>query len=187
MIKGAKNKRILIPKNSIKTPSKSSENKVRKGKKRKGAESCRIEKYLKNVEKFNYPGSSLSILNQDSTHFATIDSHNIKIFKKNKKVNISNLSKKIKKRQDTESIKSGEYQVDSVINLTNCKVIEKHSLQNFVKIKRNSETSDSTQMKKFEKAYKVKHNNSKKRSNSKSKPKQIKAKYQLSSYVEKVK
>jgi hypothetical protein len=42
-------------------------------------------------------------------------------------------------------------------------------------------------MKKFEKAYKVKHNNSKKRSNSKSKPKQIKAKYQLSSYVEKVK
>lgn len=143
MIKGAKNKRILIPKNSIKTPSKSSERKVKKGKKRKGAESCRIEKYIKNAQKFLQPGNSLhvvtqdnirstksksnhksdlntlSVHNQDSAQFATIDSTKIKIFKKNKRMNISNLTKKIKKKKNIEKITSGEYQMDSDINLTN--------------------------------------------------------------------
>jgi hypothetical protein len=113
MLKADKNKRILISKNSIKTPSKSSELKHKKKKKGKGAESCRIEKYLKNADKFSYPGSSLSIHNQDSKQFATIDSSKVKIFQKNKLVNISNLSKNIKKRKDLSSVKSGEYQMDA--------------------------------------------------------------------------
>ena len=120
MVKGSKDKRILIPKNSIKSPSKNSENKAKKRKnKARGPESCRIEKYMKNVNKFNYPSSSLSIQDKDSTQFATIDSKKIKMSKKNKKMNISNLSKKIKSRKDTESIKSGEYLMDNGINLTN--------------------------------------------------------------------
>ena len=143
MMKGAKNKRILIPKNSIKTPSKSTENKVRKGKKRKGAESWRIEKYLKNVEKFSYPGSSLSIQHQDSTQFATIDSNKMKIFKKNKIINTTNLSKKIKKRKETKKFKSGEYQLGSEINITNCKDYERLNLKGFLKTKRKSTTSDA--------------------------------------------
>lgn len=73
IVKGSINNRILIPKNYIKTPSKSTEAKIKK-KKAKGAESCRIEKYLKNVEKFTYPGSSLSTHMPDGVQFATIDS-----------------------------------------------------------------------------------------------------------------
>ena len=191
MIKGNKNKRILIPKNSIKTPSKSTANKAKKGKKRKGAESCRIEKYLKRAEKFSYPGSSLSILNQDSTQFATIDSNKIKVFKKNKIINASNLNKKIKNRKEIQSIKSGEYNMDGEINLTNVKNFEKMKIKSLMKSKRKSLTSEASlgQVPKppAEKVYKVKHNNSKKRSSSKSKSKGPKPKFPLSSYAEKLK
>lgn len=109
MIKGNKDKRILIPKNSIKSPNKNSENKLKKRKnKTRGPESWRIEKYIKNAEKFNYPGSSLSINDRDSVQFATIDNKKVKLFKKSKNVSITNVSKKIKQRKDTESIKSGK-------------------------------------------------------------------------------
>lgn len=186
MIKGAKNKRILIPKNSIKTPSKSTENKAKKNKKRKGAESCRIEKYLKNAEKFHYPGgSSQSIHNQDSTHFATIDSNKVKILKKNKIINTSNLSRKIKKRKEIDSIKSGEFQMENTdINLSNVKNFENINIKALMTSKRKSLSSEQIPVKKYEKVYKVKHNNSKKRPVSKSKSKGPKPKYQLSSYAE---
>lgn len=188
MMKGAKNKRILIPKNSIKTPSKSSERKGKKYKRGKGAESCRIEKYLKNADKFNYPGSSLSMQNTDSMQFATIDSTKIKIFKKNKLTNMTNLSKKIRKRKDYSSVKSGEYNVDGILNLGNWAIKGQPSLKDFLKSKRKSLSTDISQSKELGKVYKVKHNNSKKRSSSKNKSKtKSKPKYKLSSYVEKIK
>lgn len=176
MIKGAKNKRILIPKNSIKTPSKSSENKNRKRKQiRKGAESCRIEKYLKNAEKFSYPGSSLSIQHPESTQFATIDSNKMKIFKKNKIINNTNISKKIKKKKKyISSMKSGEYQMSTEINLTNCKNFDRVGVKGLSKSKCIPVKSNPP-------------NNSKKRSSSKSKSKGAKAKYQLSTYSVKAK
>lgn len=223
MIKGAKNKHIIIPKNSIKTPSKSTERKVKKAKKRKGAESCRIEKYLKNAKKFLHPGNSLagitndglrstasksnhksdlntlSMNNQDSAQFATIDSTKIKIFKKNKRMNISNLSKKIKKKKATDKIKSGEYQMETNINLTNCKDGDKPNYKLLIQNKRKSVEGRLTvwfhfvqvltqgRLNKFEnRVYKSKHYNSKKRSTSKNKSKSSKPKYQLSAYASKI-
>lgn len=81
------------------------------------------------------------IHNQDSTLFSTIDSKKIKIAKKNRKVNVSNLNKKHRPSQVTE------YQPDSGINLMNWKDFDKATLKNFLKIKRKSLASDSLQMK----------------------------------------
>ncbi|CAI2385207.1 unnamed protein product [Moneuplotes crassus] len=176
MIKGEKNKRILIPKNSIKTPSKSSKKKGLKGKVRKGAESCRIEKYLKNAEKFSYPGSSLSIQHAESTQLSTIDSKKMKIFQKNKIFNSTNLSKMIKKKKYSRKMKSGEYRLGSEINLTNCKNYDRVKIKGLFKSKCIPVKTA------------LPHNNKRKSSSkSKSKSKGPKVKYQLSSYAVKLK
>lgn len=152
-----------------------------------GAESWRIEKYLKNAEKFNYPGSSLSNQAQESLHFATIDNKSLNNVKKWIKLTSATLAKNLNKK-DTESIKSGEYNIENWINLINVKDIQSKNYRTIVKAKRKSNSSDSATKKKLEKAYKVKHNNSKKRSSSKkNKVKPANPRYQLSSYATHIK
>lgn len=154
-------------KNWVKSPSRKSENKIKKPKnKSKGPESWRIKKYIKNVEKFNYPGSSLSIHGNDSKQFMTID------------------NKKIKQIKEAVSIKSGEYQMDANNSLKNWVSSDSNkNYKTFLKIKRKSLNPDTSQVKKIDKVYKVKHNNSKKRNNSKKKVKNGEPKYSISSYA----
>ena len=75
----------------------------------------------------------------------------------------------LRRNKDSESIKSGEYKIENWINLINVKDIQNKNYRTIVKAKRKSISSDSATKKKLEKAYKVKHNNSKKRSSSKTK------------------
>lgn len=106
----------------------------------------------------------------------------MKIFKKNRIINTSNLSRKIRKRKEVESIKSDNFSRKTTSLIKNYGKINTKSL---MKTKRKSLSSDKAPAKKYEKVYKVKHNNSKKRqSNSKSKSKGAMPKYQLSNYAE---
>lgn len=99
-------------------------------------------------------------------------------------MNISNLSKKIKHRKDTESIKSGEYLMENNINIINCKEPNvNHNYKSFLKVKRKSLHTDASAVKKIDQTYKVKHNNSSKRSNSKKKNKGGASNYNMSTYA----
>lgn len=73
------------------------------------------------------------------------------------------------------------------INLLDCKEPDLQNYNTYINTKRKSSFGETAQKKHMDKVYKVKHNNSKKRSTSKSKSKQIEPKYQLSNYVAKLK